>query len=118
VRLAADRQADEMMELLRSERFVTGDVPASDVLRWLGGLADPLRSDEFHFNRGWIGKQGNRVANVNSNAYWKTGRSLNLPAEHMLVARVTGGWVNILAQLDCTVRAREIAEEGRPGFAG
>ena len=118
LRLAADRRADDMMELLRAERFVTGDVPAEDVLRWLGGLTDPLRTDEFHFSRVWIGKQGNRVANVNSNAYWKTGRALNLPAEYMLVARVTGGWVNILAQLDCTVRAREIAEKWLPGFAG
>jgi predicted unusual protein kinase regulating ubiquinone biosynthesis (AarF/ABC1/UbiB family) len=117
VRLAADRDADAMMQLLRRERFVTGDVPAEDVLRWLGGLADPLRAESFHFSREWIRRQGNRVANVNSNAYWKTGRSLNLPAEHMLVARVTGGWVNILAQLDCTVRAREIAERWLPGFA-
>jgi predicted unusual protein kinase regulating ubiquinone biosynthesis (AarF/ABC1/UbiB family) len=117
VRLAADRRAEEMMDLLRRERFVTGDVPASDVLRWLGGLADPLRAEQFHFSRAWIARQGSRVANVNSNAYWKTGRALNLPADYMLIARVTGGWMNILAQLDCTVRAREIAERWLPGFA-
>jgi predicted unusual protein kinase regulating ubiquinone biosynthesis (AarF/ABC1/UbiB family) len=117
VRLAADRDADALMSLLRAERFVTGDVPAEDILRWLGGLADPLRTPEFHFSRAWIRRQGQRVANVNSNAYWQTGRALNLPAEHMLVARVTGGWMNILAQLDCTVRAREIAEQWLPGFA-
>jgi predicted unusual protein kinase regulating ubiquinone biosynthesis (AarF/ABC1/UbiB family) len=117
VRLAADRHADEMMALMRRERFVTGDVPASDVLRWLGGLADPLRADEFRFDRAWIGRQGQRVANLNNNAYWKTGRALNLPAEYMLIARVTGGWMNILAQLGCTVRARAIAEQWLPGFA-
>jgi predicted unusual protein kinase regulating ubiquinone biosynthesis (AarF/ABC1/UbiB family) len=117
VRLAADRRANEMMELVRRERFVTCDVPASDVLRWLGGLADPLRAPEFHFSREWIARQGNRVANVNSNAYWKTGRALNLPADYMLIARVTGGWMNILAQLDCTVQARAIAEQWLPGFS-
>jgi predicted unusual protein kinase regulating ubiquinone biosynthesis (AarF/ABC1/UbiB family) len=117
LRLAADRAADEMMQLMRRERFVMGDVPAADVLRWLGGLADPLRTDEFHFNRAWIARQGQRVANPTSNAYWKTGRALNLPAEYMLIARVTGGWLNILAQLGCTVRAREIAEQWLPGFA-
>jgi predicted unusual protein kinase regulating ubiquinone biosynthesis (AarF/ABC1/UbiB family) len=117
LRLAADAEADALMKLLRRERFVVGDVPAADVLRWLGGLADPLRTDAFHFTREWIGKQGDRVANVTSDAFWKTGRALNLPAEHMLVARVTGGWINILAQLDCTVRARELAAEWVPGFA-
>ena len=99
------------------ERFVTGDVPPEDVLRWLGALADPLRTEQFHFTREWIGRQGLRVANPNSNAYRQTGRSLNLPAEHMLVARVTGGWMNILAQLDCRVRAREIAQQWLAGFA-
>lgn len=117
VRYAADREAEQMMELLRSERFVTGDVPAADVLRWLGALADPLRDEQFHFTREWISRQGVRVVNPNSNAYRQTGRSFNLPAEYMLVARVTGGWMNILAQLDCRVRAREIAEQWLPGFA-
>lgn len=117
LRYAADREADQLMELLRAERFVTGDVPAADVLRWLGALADPLRVDTFHADREWIGKQGSRVANIASNAYKQTGRSLNLPAEHMLVARVCGGWMNILAQLDCSVNARPIAKQWVPGFA-
>ena len=106
-----------MMTLLRDERFVTGDVPAEDVMRWLGSMADPLRVDVFHADRAWIAKQGARVANVQSNAYKQTGRSLNLPAEHMLVARVCGGWMNILSQIDCTVRARAVAWEWVPSFA-
>jgi hypothetical protein len=117
LRYAADRDAAPMMDLLRAERFVTGDVPAEDVLRWLGALADPLRVEEFHADRAWIAKQGARVANIQSNAYKQTGRALNLPAEHMLVSRVCGGWMNILAQLDCTVRAHAIATEWVPGFA-
>jgi predicted unusual protein kinase regulating ubiquinone biosynthesis (AarF/ABC1/UbiB family) len=117
LRYAADRAAEPLMALLREERFVTGDVPAADVLRWLGALADPLRVEQFHANREWIARQGARVANPYGNAYRQTGRALNLPAEHMLVARVCGGWMNILAQLDCTVRARPIAMQWVPGFA-
>jgi hypothetical protein len=117
LRYAADRDAEPMMELLRDERFVTGDATAEDVLRWLGALADPLRVEKFHADRDWIGRQGARVANIYSNAYKHTGRALNLPAEHMLVARVCGGWMNILAQLDCTVQARGIATQWVPGFA-
>jgi predicted unusual protein kinase regulating ubiquinone biosynthesis (AarF/ABC1/UbiB family) len=116
LRLAADRRADALMDLLREQRFVVGEVTPEDVLRWLGGLADPLRSPSFHFTRDWIGTQGDRVANITNDAFWKTGRALNLPAEHMLIARVTGGWLNILAQLDCTVPARGLAAEWVPGF--
>ena len=116
-RYAANNDPDELIALLRKERFVTGDVPPADVLRWLGGLVDPVREEKFHFHRAWLSRQGERVVNPYSNAYLKTGRALNLPAEHMLVLRVTGGWTNILAQLDCTVAAREIALRWVPGFA-
>ncbi len=116
VRLAADRDADELMTLLHAERFVVGDIPPADVLRWLGALADPLRSEEFHFNRAWIAREGQRVTNVRSDAYLKTARSFNLPAEYMLVVRVTGGWMNILAQLGATVHARAVASRWLNGF--
>jgi hypothetical protein len=47
----------------------------------------------------------------------ETGRRLALPAEHLLVVRVLSGWLNILAQLNCTVDVRGLAEEWVPGFA-
>lgn len=116
VRLAAAAEEGEaMMRLLRQQGFVTGDVSAHDVLRWLGALADPLREDEFHFTRAWISRQGQRVADPTSGAY-RTTRALNLPANHMLLLRTTSGWMNVLAQLDCTVAARSIAERWLPGF--
>jgi hypothetical protein len=40
-----------------------------------------------------------------------------MPAEFVLVLRVLSGWMNILAQLDCTVAARGVAERWVPGFA-
>jgi hypothetical protein len=107
-----------MMDLLRAEGFVAGDVAAEDVLRYIGALGDPLRVERFHFHRAWMARQGERVANLRGRAYWETGRALTLPAQHMLVARVLSGWVNILAQLDCTVAARGLAERWMPGFAG
>jgi predicted unusual protein kinase regulating ubiquinone biosynthesis (AarF/ABC1/UbiB family) len=117
LRHVADREQDEMMALLRAEGFVAGDVPAEDVLRFIGALADPLRVERFHFDRAWMARQGARVANLRGRAYLETGRALNMPAEYMLVLRVLSGWMNILAQLDCTVAARGIAERRVPGFA-
>jgi predicted unusual protein kinase regulating ubiquinone biosynthesis (AarF/ABC1/UbiB family) len=117
LRHVADGAAGQMMDLMRAERFVARDVPAEDVLRWIGGLADPLREERFHFTRAWMARQGARVTNLRGRAYRDTGRALNLPAEHMLVMRVLSGWTNVLAQLDCTVAARGIAQRWLPGFA-
>jgi predicted unusual protein kinase regulating ubiquinone biosynthesis (AarF/ABC1/UbiB family) len=118
LRHVADAEPDAMMDLLRAEGFVAGDVAAEDVLRYIGALGDPLRVERFHFHRAWMARQGERVVNLRGRAYWDTGRALTLPAQYMLVVRVLSGWVNILAQLDCTVAARGLAQRWVPGFAG
>lgn len=117
LRCVADSEEEQMMTLLRAEGFVAGDVPAEDVLSFIGALADPLRVETFHFSREWMTRQGARVADLSGRAYLDTGRALSMPAEYMLVVRVLSGWANILAQLDCTVAARGIAERRAPGFA-
>jgi predicted unusual protein kinase regulating ubiquinone biosynthesis (AarF/ABC1/UbiB family) len=116
LRLTVRSESEQLMELLRREGFVAAGAGEADVLRWIGALADPLRVPEFHFNRAWMARQGARVANPTNRAYAQTARALNLPAEHVLVLRVLGGWMNILAQLDVTVAARAIVERWVPGF--
>jgi predicted unusual protein kinase regulating ubiquinone biosynthesis (AarF/ABC1/UbiB family) len=110
LRHIADAEPAAMMNLLRTEGFVVGDVTAEDVLRQLGALGDPLRVDTFHFNRAWIGEAGSRTS-------WQTGRALALPSRYLLVFRVLSGWMNILAQLDCTVAVRGLAQRWLPAFA-
>jgi len=61
--------------------------------------------------------RANFTSNPTNRAFAQTARALNLPAEHLLVLRVLGGWMNILAQLDVTVAARAIVERWVPGFA-
>ena len=46
----------------------------------------------------------------------RTGRRLTLPARHLMVVRVLSGWMNILAQIDCTVAVRDLARRWLPGF--
>lgn len=109
LRHIADSDPGAMMALLRAEGFVVGDVAADDVLRALGALGDPLRVERFHFHRGWTaGMSGHAMA---------TGRALTLPPRHLMVVRVLSGWMNILAQLDCTVDVRGVAQRWLPGFA-
>jgi predicted unusual protein kinase regulating ubiquinone biosynthesis (AarF/ABC1/UbiB family) len=115
LRHVADGEPAPMMRLLRAEGFVTGDVAPEDVLAYLGAVGDPLRVERFHFDRAWTRGQGTRV--VRDRAYWRTGRALALPPRHLLVVRVLSGWMNLLAQLDCTVAVRELARRWLPGFA-
>jgi hypothetical protein len=46
----------------------------------------------------------------------RTGRSLNLPPQYLLIHRVTLGATGILCQLDATVPARSIVARWQPGF--
>jgi predicted unusual protein kinase regulating ubiquinone biosynthesis (AarF/ABC1/UbiB family) len=109
LRHIADAEPAAMMHLLRTEGFVVGDVTAEDVLRQLGALGDPLRVEEFHFHRAWMDE-------ANSRTSWQTGRALALPSRYLLVFRVLSGWMNILAQLDCTVPVRGLARRWLPAF--
>jgi predicted unusual protein kinase regulating ubiquinone biosynthesis (AarF/ABC1/UbiB family) len=109
LRHIADSDPAAMMALLRAEGFVVGDVAADDVLRALGALGDPLRVERFHFHRGWTTGMGGHAL--------ETGRALTLPPRHLMVVRVLSGWMNILAQLDCTVDVRGVAQRWLPGFA-
>jgi predicted unusual protein kinase regulating ubiquinone biosynthesis (AarF/ABC1/UbiB family) len=117
LRLAADEQADQMLELLRAEGFIglEDQVSAADVLRYIGALADPLREDVFHYNRSFMQSQGGRVA-VPGTEDFRTGRALSLPPQYLMFMRVVGGWMSMLAQLDCWVASRRIVEEWVPGF--
>jgi len=52
--------ADEMMDLLRAEGFVGMEdkVTAEDVMHYIGALANPLREETFHYNRGFMQGRG------------------------------------------------------------
>jgi predicted unusual protein kinase regulating ubiquinone biosynthesis (AarF/ABC1/UbiB family) len=115
LRHVADGEPEPMMRLLRAEGFIAGDVAAEEVLGYLGGVGDPLRVERFHFDRAWMRGQGARI--VRDKGTRRTGRALTLPVRHLLVVRVLSGWMNILAQVDCTVAVRGLAERWLPGFA-
>jgi predicted unusual protein kinase regulating ubiquinone biosynthesis (AarF/ABC1/UbiB family) len=114
LRHVADGEPEPMMALLRGEGFVAGDVTPEEVLAYLGGVGDPLRVERFHFDRRWMRGQGARI--VRNGAARRTGRRLTLPARHLMVVRVLSGWMNILAQIDCTVAVRDLARRWLPGF--
>ncbi|GAA2811197.1 AarF/ABC1/UbiB kinase family protein [Saccharopolyspora taberi] len=117
LRLALDDRSDELLELLRADRFVHTDskLRADDVLAYLGPFVDPLRGETFHFTRRWLQRQAERVGDLRSPDF-RTGRSLNLPPDYLLIHRVTLGATGILCQLDSEIAAREIISRWQPGF--
>ncbi|RCW42846.1 putative unusual protein kinase regulating ubiquinone biosynthesis (AarF/ABC1/UbiB family) [Halopolyspora algeriensis] len=118
LRLALEDRSEELLELLRNDRFVHTDsaLRAEDVQAYLGPFVDPVRTETFHFTRSWMQQQADRVGDLRSPDF-RTGRSLNLPPDYLLIHRVTLGATGILCQLDAEVRARDIIATWQPGFA-
>ncbi|GAA2332834.1 AarF/ABC1/UbiB kinase family protein [Saccharopolyspora halophila] len=117
IRLALDDRPEELLELMRAERFIRPEqnVQAEDVLAYLAPFVDPARTERFHFTRAWLQHQAERVSDLRSPDF-HTSRSLNLPPDYLLIHRVTMGAIGILCQLDAELDAREIITTYQPGF--
>ncbi len=117
-RLALDGRSNELMKLLRDSGFIRADteLSADDVLAYLAPFTEPLATERFHFTRRWMQRQAGRVGDTRGQDF-RTGRSLNLPPEYLLIHRVTAGSTGILCQLDAEIPARAIVERWQPGFA-
>ncbi|HEY0640017.1 MAG TPA: AarF/ABC1/UbiB kinase family protein [Pseudonocardiaceae bacterium] len=117
-RLALDERPDELLDVLRRGGFVRPgtELRAEDVVAYLGPFVEPLRTETFHFTRRWLQRQAERVGDLRSPDF-RTGRSLNLPPQYLLIHRVTLGSTGILCQLDAEIPARAIVTRWQPGFA-
>ncbi|MHA6802570.1 ABC1 kinase family protein [Salinifilum ghardaiensis] len=117
MRLSLQERSDELLELLRAERFVPPeqDITAADVHAYLNPFTEPARTETFHFTRAWLQRQAERVGDLRSPDF-HTGRLLNLPPDYLVIHRVTLGTTGILCQLDAEVPAREIMNRWLPGF--
>ncbi|MGC7102186.1 ABC1 kinase family protein [Amycolatopsis lurida] len=118
MRLALDGESVKLLEALRQEGFVrpgTALDPA-DVQAYLAPFVAPLTTERFHFTRRWAQKQAVRLGDTRGQDF-RTGRSLNLPPNWLLIHRVTAGAVGILCQLDAELALRSIVEHWQPGFA-
>ncbi|WP_091678651.1 ABC1 kinase family protein [Amycolatopsis marina] len=118
MRLALEGRSTELLDALRDEGFVRpGTVlDAEDVQAYLAPLVAPLTRERFHFTRRWAQQQALRMGDTRGQDF-RTGRSLNLPPNWLLIHRVTAGAVGILCQLDAELELRAIVEHWQPGFA-
>lgn len=116
-RLALEGRSADLLDLLRNEGFVRPGttLEASHVLDYLAPFTEPLRTERFHFTRRWLQRQAGRLGDMRGQDF-RTGRSLNLPPQYLLIHRVTAGATGILCQLDAEVAIRAIVERWQPGF--
>ncbi|WP_092528562.1 ABC1 kinase family protein [Amycolatopsis arida] len=117
MRLALEGRSAELLDALRAEGFVRPGtrLDADDVYTYLAPLVAPLTQERFHFTRRWAQQQALRMGDTRSQDF-RTGRSLNLPPNWLLIHRVTAGAVGILCQLDAELELRAIVERWQPGF--
>ncbi|WP_199442570.1 ABC1 kinase family protein [Umezawaea beigongshangensis] len=117
IALALQERSADLLDLLRDEHFVRPgtELLAEDVLAYLSPFVEPLATEEFHFTRSWLQSQAERVGDLRSPDS-RTGRSLNLPPQYLLIHRVTLGATGILCQLDAHVPALSIVSRWQPGF--
>ncbi|WP_317496266.1 AarF/ABC1/UbiB kinase family protein [Haloechinothrix sp. LS1_15] len=117
-RLALESRPEELMTALREHRFVRPQAPveAEDVLAYLAPFIEPLATPTFRFTRRWMQKQATRVGDARGSDF-RTARSLNLPAEYLMIHRTAAGNTAILCQLEAEFAIRAIAERWIPGFA-
>ncbi|GAB2765970.1 ABC1 kinase family protein [Amycolatopsis magusensis] len=118
MRLALDGESVKLLEAMRQEGFVRPGttLDPADVQAYLAPFVVPLTTERFHFTRRWAQQQAGRLGDTRSQDF-RTGRSLNLPPNWLLIHRVTAGAVGILCQLDAELALRSIVEHWQPGFA-
>jgi len=117
-RLAVQGKSAELATLMREEHFIRPgmNLEPDDVLAYLAPFAEPASVEVFHFTRRWMQRQAGRVGDLRGQDF-KTGRSLNLPPQYLLIQRVTAGATGILCQLDAEFSMRSIISHWQPGFA-
>lgn len=117
-RLVMAGDGDAVVARLRSEGFVSPDVPVDPepILDYLSPIIAPVTQETFTFSREWLRAEAVRLADPRSAAA-QLGRQLNLPPSYLLIHRVTLGGVGVLCQLGSSGPFRAEMERWLPGFS-
>ena len=118
IRIAGDREPDELLAGLRDEGFIKPGVDLDPrlVLDYLAPFVEPTLVDRFRFSREWMQGQFQRINNPKEPTY-TVPMKLNLPPSYLLIHRTWLGGIGVLSQLGAEAPFRAILEENLPGFA-
>jgi len=115
---ALDDDSAALYEGFKMDGFILADVDVDPelVLDFLVPLVEPLRTQTFKYSREWLRDQSARVGDPR-NPTAKIGFQLNLPAEYVLIHRVTLGTTGIFCQLEAEGNFRDEALSWFPEIA-
>jgi len=115
---ALDDDSTALYEGFKKDGFILADVDVDPdlVLDFLVPLVEPLRTQTFKYSREWLRDQSARVGDPR-NPTAKIGFQLNLPAEYVLIHRVTLGTTGIFCQLEAEGNFRDEALSWFPEIA-
>jgi len=103
LRAGRDRDPAALFDVATATGLVRpGAATPEALLDLLNPLLEPLRHEEFTFNRSWLRAQTARFSDPRSSAS-RTQRRLRLPARHLLVQRVAAGTTGVLCLLGAPV---------------
>ncbi|MFI6777593.1 ABC1 kinase family protein [Nocardia sp. NPDC050412] len=115
--LELDERFDELVELMYDSGWVIPGRTVTDkeIADYLRPFTDPIQTDSFHFTRKWMQRVAGKASEIGS-PDMKTARALQLPAQYVMIFRVLGGSVGILAQLDAELPFMQLVRAWMPGF--
>ncbi|WP_328405195.1 ABC1 kinase family protein [Nocardia sp. NBC_00403] len=115
--LEVEERFDELTELMYDNGWVIPGRTITDkeIADYLRPFTDPVQTDSFHFTRKWMQRVAGKASDLAS-PEMKTARALQLPAEYVMIFRVLGGSVGILAQLDAELPFMQLVKTWMPGF--
>ncbi|MEC3916437.1 ABC1 kinase family protein [Nocardia sp. CDC160] len=119
VALEVEGRYDELTALLHDNGWVIPGKTLSiqEIQDYLRPFSDPIKTETFHFTRRWMQRVAGKATDISNAEMMKTARSLQLPAEHVMIFRVLGGSVGICAQLDAEVPFMKLMKDWVPGYA-
>ncbi len=117
VALAVEERFDELTELMYSHGFVIPGrtITHREIADYLRPFTDPIQTESFHFTRKWMQRVAGKATDL-SRPEVKTGMSLQLPPEYVMIFRVLGGSIGICAQLDAEVPFMKLMQDWVPGY--
>ncbi len=118
LRIGLSGDFERVTEGLRAEGFIRPNVEIDpqEIHDYLQPFTEPARTETFKFTREWMRAQFQRMSDVRAPSA-RTALRLNLPPSYLLIHRVWGGGVGVLAQLGAEAPFRAELERWLPGFA-
>jgi predicted unusual protein kinase regulating ubiquinone biosynthesis (AarF/ABC1/UbiB family) len=115
---ALDGDSETVADGLREEGFIREriQVDPDQLLDYLSPFLEPLRHEEFRFDRAWLQSLFKHV-NDRERPEWTINLKVNLPPEYVLIHRVWFGGIGVMCQLGGVVPAVQVLADFLPEFA-